>query len=476
MKVPAHAPKTLFVKPPDPFLQDEFVYQQLAPHYLQAYLTERGYSSDVLVLYVSPEQRRLGELESLTDCRMLLVMGDEICYDGEFRAQVFADYDLLAFSVMTPQAKYAGWLIRIINQQYPHIRTMIGGSHARYYLEQLRSSPEEQAFDYIVPYDGWWPLEQMLQQGLPKRGKNFVISHQQNLAEITTPPSRPLALMERYHYEISGLPAFHTVSALGCPFTCHFCEAGIEKTRFFPQQLLDRDLARIAQVHRELGREQFAVMFFDDIGLLNPRQSGELSALVRRHGFSAWRAFTHAYLICKHQDKLLEPFHSSGGHRVGIGLETGSQKSLDLINKRNGHRQLVNQHYEAVQVANRLGIAVDAFTMIYPWEDESDLQATTDLIEFVVNHPVQGEDHLGRPLKNSVDSTIMMPYQGTKFNELIRTGRIKGVSMHKQAIQQDLFYKGTDASSAWVYQQTVLPKHRYLQEQNYRNSLRPEYR
>ena len=30
--------KILFVKPPDRFLEDEFVYQQLGPHYLQSFL------------------------------------------------------------------------------------------------------------------------------------------------------------------------------------------------------------------------------------------------------------------------------------------------------------------------------------------------------------------------------------------------------------------------------------------------------
>ena len=93
-----------------------------------------------------------------------------------------------------------------------------------------------------------------------------------------------------------------------------------------------------------------------------------------------------------------------------MGLETGSQRSLDLINKRNGKKQYIKEHYEAVRIANNLGVAVDAFTMIYPWENEQDICDTTEMIEFIAQKPVNGTDEKGRIMKNHVDSTIMTPF------------------------------------------------------------------
>jgi radical SAM superfamily enzyme YgiQ (UPF0313 family) len=470
-------PRTLFIKPPDPFLCDEFVYQQLAPHYLQAFIARHGYQADVLVFYLPPAARALKVVpSSLADFHMLLIGSGQPCRERPFDAGVFADYDLFALSVMTPQAEYAGWITRAVRAAHPQARVMIGGSHARYYLDRLSTDLGDTAADYLVPHDGWQPLLDVLDGGLPRGPRNRVLSHQHDLSAIDCAPTRPLELMARYRYEIAGLPAFHTVTALGCPFTCHFCEAGGERTRFFPPAMIDADLAAMAAAHRALGRTRYAVMFFDDVGLLNPRQTRALAARVAAHGYSAWRAFTHAYLIVKHGETLLGPFAASGGRRVGIGLETGSQRSLDLINKRNGRRQLVEEHFKAVRIANRLGIAVDAFTMIYPWEDEADLAATNDLVEFIASHPVVGEDHLGRPLRNSIDSTIMMPYQGTRFRELLGQGAIPGVTLADDDTASELFYKGVDASSGWVYQASVLPRERYLEVQRYRNSLRPTYR
>jgi len=217
-------------------------------------------------------------------------------------------------------------------------------------------------------------------------------------------------------------------------------------------------------------------MFFDDVGLMSPKQVEGLAHLVASNRFDTWRAFTHAYLVVKHKEKLLDPFRKTGGRRIGIGIETGSQRSLDMINKRNGKKQSVEDHYEAVRIANDLGIAVDAFTMIYPWEDESDLRETTRLVEFVSKNKVNGIDIDGRPLLNHVDSTIMSPFQGTKFFDLIRLGKIPGVKIDLDLDPGTTFYKGNKGGSGWPYLETTLSRETHETEQKYRTSLRPKYR
>ncbi|MCO4783808.1 MAG: B12-binding domain-containing radical SAM protein [Candidatus Cloacimonetes bacterium] len=468
-------PSILYIKPPDPYLQDEFVYQQLGPHYIQSYTNHHGYDSKMLIFYVRDRDSGV-EPTSVYDLNMLLYDGDTEEYDGIFDENIFSEFDLLALSVMSPQAEYAYWISELVNQKFPDKKLMIGGSHARYYLDQVKALPPELAFDYIVPQDGWLPMLNLLERNLPDLGRSYVFSHKQDLKQIFTPPTRPTSLLKRYNYEIAGLKAYHMITALGCPFSCHFCESGFENVRFFSEDMIKMDLARIAQVHKELGRDRYSIMFFDDVGLLNPRQAQKLSNLIKQEGYTTWRAFTHAYLIVKYEDRLLRPFHESGGRRVGIGLETGSQKSLDLINKRNGKKQNVQEHYEAVKVANKNGIAVDAFTMIYPWEDLSDLKQTTEMIEFIVANPVDGQDEKGRPLRNYVDATIMTPYQGTKFNEMIQLGQIPNVRLKDKITSDLLFYKGTNAQSGWPYAETKLSREQYIKEQNYRNSLRPKYR
>jgi len=100
--------KILFVKPPDRFLEDEFVYQQLGPHYLQSFLVEHGIPSDLAIFYETEEARveRGANPERpllLEDLRTLLIRSDGTSCDEAFDEKVFLDYEIVAMSVMTPQ-------------------------------------------------------------------------------------------------------------------------------------------------------------------------------------------------------------------------------------------------------------------------------------------------------------------------------------------------------------------------------------
>ena len=473
--------RILLVKPPDRFLEDEFVYQQLGPHYLQSFLEQHGILSDILVLYEQAEirkKRESGLIEELAldHLNMLFLGANGENYDTAFAPTVLEDYDIVGMSVMSPQASDAYLLNELITKRYPHITSVIGGSHARYYLEQVKALPASKAFDFIVPHDGWAPMYKIASGQICKAEKSIVLSDSSlKLTELPA-PSRPPALMERYSFNIAGVPAYHTITSLGCPFTCNFCESGKENVRKFSNKMIESDLAMMTDAHQRLEHQKRAVMFFDDVGLMNPKQVAGLANLVHKHGFTAWRAFTHAYLVVRFKQQLLSPFAETGGRRIGMGLETGSQRSLDLINKRNGKKQLVEEHYEAVRIANDLGVAVDAFTMIYPWEDEQDLRDTTRMVEQIARNPVRGVDEHGRPMKNHVDSTIMTPFQGTKFFDMIQMGQLPGVEMNQAIDPGELYYKGNHGGSGWPYLKTSLPRERYEEAQAYRNSLRPKYR
>jgi radical SAM superfamily enzyme YgiQ (UPF0313 family) len=477
---PLTASRVLLVKPPDRFLDNEFVYQQLGPQYLQAYLEKYNIKADLMVLYERAEVR-LGRADgsvnelSLDHLNMLHMRCDGTD-DVPFDLAAFSQYDVIGQSVMSPQAPDAYLLNKTIKKAFPRATTVIGGSHARYYLDAVRNLPTEKSFDFIVPQEGWRPMLQIASGEVKKALTTTVLEDRLKSLDDIPAPTRPLPLMEKYDFRIAAVPSYHTITALGCPFSCHFCESGKEKLIKFPNEEIDRDLATMAEVHSQLHHEEKAVMFFDDVGLMNPRQVRNLAGLVARHGYSTWRAFTHAYLVVKYNENLLKPFLETGGSRIGMGLETGSQRSLNLINKRNGQFQDVTEHYEAVTIANSLGIAVDAFTMIYPWEDEDDLKETTRLVEFVAGNAVNGIDYLGRPLKNNVDSTIMTPYQGTVFNDMLNLGQLPGVEMNNSLDPGELFYKGEEGGSGWPYLRTRLSRQRYIEEQKYRHTFRPGYR
>ena len=99
-------PRILFVKPPDRFLENEFVYQQLGPHYLQSFLEHHNIPSD-LAVFTSAQPRGERELDSsvnpsLDDLDVLLIKADGTHHDVPFDEAILGDYDVVAMSVMTP--------------------------------------------------------------------------------------------------------------------------------------------------------------------------------------------------------------------------------------------------------------------------------------------------------------------------------------------------------------------------------------
>ena len=196
--------RIVFLKPPDRFLEDEFVYQQLGPHFLQSYLQLHGIQSDILVLYEKPDSRsaRLsGETNAprLQDLGMLLLK-DGVTVDIDFNISVFENYDVVGMSVMTPQAPDAYLLNMELKSQFPNVTTVIGGSHPRYYQNQVETLPPSHSFDFIVPQDGWEPILQIATGQVTKADKSQVLVSNLPKLEMLPPPTRPIGLLEKYIY------------------------------------------------------------------------------------------------------------------------------------------------------------------------------------------------------------------------------------------------------------------------------------
>ena len=120
MKVAHKNNKVLFVKPPDRFLENEFVYQQLGPHYMQSFLEQYEIIADILILYEQQKvrnERELGIIDklSLDDLNMLFLGKDIKRTDTLFDHSILNNYNIVGMSVMSPQAPDAYLLNELIN-------------------------------------------------------------------------------------------------------------------------------------------------------------------------------------------------------------------------------------------------------------------------------------------------------------------------------------------------------------------------
>ena len=195
----------------------------------------------------------------------------------------------------------------------------------------------------------------------------------------------------------TGSKATSIIVTLGCPYGCDFCSKPV-----FGSAIRRRDLdavfAEIAQI-RELGYDSLWIA--DDTFTLNEAYLAEFCRRITGLGMR-WSCLSRANGISEQTVRLMK---AAGCRRVYLGLESGSQATLDLMNK----QVTVEQGARAAELYRRAGIEVAAFFIVgYPGETVAAIEQTfalalalpLDEISFNVPMPLPGSklfERLGAP-------------------------------------------------------------------------------
>jgi len=195
----------------------------------------------------------------------------------------------------------------------------------------------------------------------------------------------------------NGSKTTSIILTLGCPYGCDFCSKPI-----FGNAVRRRDLdavfAEIAQI-RGLGYDSLWIA--DDTFTLNEPYLTEFCRRISALGMS-WSCLSRANGITPATVRLMK---ESGCRRVYLGLESGSQTTLDLMHK----QATVEQGARAAELYRQAGIEVAAFFIVgYPGETIVAIEETftaalalpLDEISFNVPVPLPGSklfERLGAP-------------------------------------------------------------------------------
>jgi radical SAM superfamily enzyme YgiQ (UPF0313 family) len=135
-----------------------------------------------------------------------------------------------------------------------------------------------------------------------------------------------------------------------------------------------------------------ALMFFDDTMTVNRKRMAEICGLLKNLGI-IYRCFVRSDTVDR---DILERMRSSGCVEVGVGLESGSQRILDTVNK----GETVGKNLEAVRLCHSLGMRVKGFLIIgLPGENMESVQETIDFLKSAD--------------LDDVDISIYKPYPGS---------------------------------------------------------------
>lgn len=340
-------PKIALINPPSPFLLDDKVFPPLGILYISAYLKKYGYNPEIIDLAGKKE------IPDITT-------------------------DIIGITATTPQYPSALNILKELKKRELNALYVIGGPHA------TCSPKTANDFDISVIGEGENAMLQIAMQ-YPKTFPRFFKEPPPNLYMLPFPDRKSIDI-HSYKYFIDDEPATTMITSRGCPYNCAFCSSIYDRVRIYSADYVINEIKEIQKLSYN------AIMFFDDIFILNKKRLFKICEYLKKKEI-IWRCFVRADLVTHEMMRIMA---KSGCKEIGIGVETGSQKILDIVNK----RTTVEQNTKTIELARKCGVRSKTFIIVgLPGESKETIAETEQFIE--------------KTKPDDLDATIYVPYPNT---------------------------------------------------------------
>ncbi len=331
----------------------------------------------------------------------------------------------VGISCMTTQLPHALRIAELVKSRRPQTPVIFGGVHPTLYPLQV---VQDAHVDYCVISEGEVSLTLLLralENGMHKEIERIPgIAFKDERGEPRV--NQPLEPFEYAHMPPFdyGLIApgvidayrrsntyFPLLTSRGCPYRCAFCINVVTRNTRWRAFGAERCVSEIERI-RSLGFSK--IWFWDENFFTDKRRLQSILTLIeskdlRIDAWSEGRAnyFKEGYL----DDVLLSRLKGCGFTRFGLGIESGSQRILDYLQK----DITVDEVKAAARACARAGIRLTCSFMIgVPGETRQDMSQTLDLMGEIVR--ITGTAGISGPI-------LYRPYPGSKlYTECLKKG------------------------------------------------------
>lgn len=291
--------------------------------------------------------------------------------------------DVVGVTATTTTLTDALATVRAAREALPEVRTVMGGIHvSRFPEETLADCPE---LDIVCIGEGeftWVELLEVLEERASlSKVKGIAYRSPRKGIRMTEPrpcvedldalplPARHLLPLERY--ESAGRPhrTASIVSSRGCPFGCRFCAAPFiagRRYRVRSAQSLLEEVDEIVNVYKMNTFE-----FVDDLFTLDMQRVMDFCEGLRERDYEVnWTCSARADTVTP---EMLHAMAAAGCRIIYYGIESGSQRILDLV----GKGETLEQMEQAVRWTREAGMRTWGFFIIgFPDETAEEIEAT----------------------------------------------------------------------------------------------------
>lgn len=266
---------------------------------------------------------------------------------------------------------------------------VIGGPHATIRTEKLIKYPE---VDAIVIGEGEYTMLEIVQRiekghtlngckgcWYKENGRIIINEARKRIEDLDSLPYPARHLIKYKHYPKTyafgrklSFDAMDT--SRGCPFKCSFCSTrmiwGSKYVYRSAQSIVDEIEFLIKKYNSK------RIYFRDDNFTINRKRIINLCAELKERNINIeWDCSSRVDLVDK---DLLEKIYNAGCRGIWYGMESGSPRSLKILNK----QITINQIRKVVQLSKTIGLKVGgAFIVGIPKETLKDIKMTADFIK-----------------------------------------------------------------------------------------------
>ena len=282
-----------------------------------------------------------------------------------------SDFSVVGTSTYTTSLASSLFILKKLKQQYPHIRTVMGGG---VFADDLALGSDNldtliREYDYvdnIILGEGELLLLKVLNGDFG--GKRVVSikdlgSATLGMKDVPIPDFSDLNLEDYYHLTIEG--------ARSCPFQCSFCSETIQWGDY-RKKPIDQFADQVITLAQQYQNNSF---FMGD-SLMNPYINPFATTLIERNANVLYDGYLRADKPVTNR-KFVKLWADSGCYRVRLGIESAAARVLDSMDKMTTPKVIS----DVLKTLANGGIRTTTYWIVgFAGETESDFQETLDFV------------------------------------------------------------------------------------------------
>ncbi len=331
-----------------------------------------GHAAPLNLCYLAAYLREKVDCEvSILDCEIKTSSFRQIAkYIKHFNPQV------IGITSPTPAFDHVLKVARITKRINPNTSVILGGPHP---TALPFDAIKDESIDFLVMREGELSFIELVKSiisgnhdvddmkhinGIVFKDKKQIIftdprSYIGNLDELPF-PARDLLEMDKYSSaptkKVSKFKSTSILSGRGCPYNCIHCISNCLWARKFRMRSPKNIVDEIELCVKQYGIREFN--FYDDTFTISEKQVLEVcNDIVQRHLKISWICFSRVNTLT---EPMVKAMKRAGCKKISFGLESGSQKVLDIMRKQ-GTLEMAKK---AVGLVNKYGLQVHASFML----------------------------------------------------------------------------------------------------------------